>query len=325
MSTFAIGDAVEHRHHKDFPGVGVVGRAEAHGGCSIYVEWPDGCCWHSASVLKPASFPIAAAHDPWRESEPNETNYSRMCAKIGPALVDDPTQNWTCTRAKSHSGHHLSRRSSSGTVNARWPQSAISLDDQIKPAEKTGPVVGMAVVRTDVNPGCWARITVGARGRVDSVLGSNECLASFQETKNARVHIQPTEWNVYFVPAAEWDAQQLEHERAKAMSGDITGPVGERTVEAIRNGITPIPAALTGDYWGPPPRYQLSDIFTAKLAIALLEADNASTVARVADEGQGGIGTAEARARLVWRTTECQREAYLAEAAALLKRVGELS
>jgi hypothetical protein len=68
----------------------------------------------------------------------------------------------------------------------------------------------------------------------------------------------------------------------------------------------------------------LPDSFTAKLAIAMFESDHAGTVARVADDGKGGIGTDEARQRLVWRSGEDQRAQYMREAAALLKRAGQL-
>jgi hypothetical protein len=118
------------------------------------------------------------------------------------------------------------------------------------------------------------------------------------------------------IHAQEWGARPL--------CRDISGPAGAYTVAAVRGGVVPMPAALTGDLAGPAPQYQFTEALTAKLAHALFEEDNAGEIARVADEGRGGIGKAEARHRLVWLAAEPQREAYMREAAALLARVGEL-
>jgi uncharacterized membrane protein len=111
----------------------------------------------------------------------------------------------------------------------------------------------------------------------------------------------------------------------KDLTGDIIGSTANFTVAHITKSAVPVPATM-GDFVASLKVVEVDrELFAARLAIALFEADNAVTVARVADDGRGGIGTEETRQRLVWRSGEAQRAAYMREAEALLKRAGELS
>jgi hypothetical protein len=276
-------------------------------------------------------FPIAADKDPWRESEPNEARIGWQC---GAALPN--SFSLCCSREPGHGGYHLCR-TGDRVVRGRWPQESAS------PSEKIGPVVGLEVVATRT-PDYGSVISQGDRGHIDYIIDESTFHVDFPATGRS---FNREAFGDVVIPAAEWNARQkrgatqlcgdgyagrkcvlLEGHtglHCSSLGGDITGPAVATTVEAARKIAIPVPAVMTGDLNGPPRKYRLTEAFTAKLAIALFEADNAGTVARVADDGRGGIGTEEAMRRLVWRTTESQRAAYMREAEALLTRAGELA
>lgn len=297
---FEVGDAVLHASGA----VGTFVRYDEDGDVRVSID-DIGYCWFNSYVTA-AVFPIDAANDPWKTSEPDAANRSRAswCS------AKSPWGAYVCTRAPHSGGHHVSRIGD-GTVNARWP------NDVPKPAEPTGPVVGMEVVATQ-RPWPASTVVEGTRGRVDELFSTGPHVVF----PMGSVQYQNKDYGDLIIPAAEWDARQKrDTERCAAPV------VGGEPIRVSK--VSPL---------GPPPegRFDFLDdlgpadieftaLFIAKLAIALFEEDNAGTIARVADDAQGGIGTAEARARLVWRSAECQREQYMREAAALLKRAGDLS
>lgn len=314
------------------------------------------------SDIEPVRFPILAAKDPWRESEPNAAFGLDWChakySHSGP---------WFCSRVPGHAGHHIAR--SGGTVVARWLDDAphpekrlprkgdkvvltrerhgysagsygavyyatsagrfcaqfdntamdfsaadfgttvVLAEEWEKRQKPTGPVVGMEVVIEQL----WRQhphLNRGDRGRVDW-LGEREtfhCLFA-----GGGVAFAQSDFGKYVVPAAEWDAREK-----KTPAPVIAG----KALQIAK--VAAFAEVPTGDLNGPTPRYEFTEAFAAKLAIAIFEDDNAAEIARAADDGCGGIGTEETRARCVWRSTGPQREAYLREAAALLKRAGEL-
>ena len=219
-------------------------------------------------------------------------------------------------------------------------------EEKIPGAEKSGPVVGMEVVRTrycSVGPELAADDPiVGARGKVEAVHADEFDVYFDFPARLGSVTYRLDKFGTAIIPAAEWDARESLLKN-KTLTCNVrvqsTDPrkIAAEVAEAVRQQLECLhvvsdgklayaPVDLgAGDFYGPPTRYELTDVFVAKLAIAMFEEDNAGTVARVTNGGKpGAIGADEARERLVWLSTECQRDAYLAEARALLKRVGEL-
>lgn len=254
------------------------------------------------------SFPIAAANDPWRNTEPgdlDDEDPNRCPAYDGP----DTSCDYQCSRVAAHNGHHVARNGE-GQILARWPQSA--------PAEKRGPRVGDEVVFAKSYCERSGAVLAGVPGRIVAVtwFQFDVEVVLFGGDRDT-YHLAPESFGDVIILAAEWDAQQKRD--------TIPAP---RPSEPGKS-VPPLPPLN----YGPPPAGNLDflaphnlerDIFAAKLAIAMFEDDNASAIARVADDDRGGIGTAAVRERLVWGSAECQREQYMAEAKALLKRAGEL-
>jgi hypothetical protein len=207
-------------------------------------------------------------------------------------------------------------------------------NDEVAAVEKARekrrvPRVGEQVVRTAVGWSSNCLNKIGESGVVELVDADGYFYALGSRWR-------PEWFGTKVIPVAEWDAQQQTAQRAQLLDGFQNSAVmracAEATVVAGKAGQLLTPQSFITASLGPATititddtaRLVLPDSFTAKLAIAMFESDHAGTVARVADDGKGGIGTDEARQRLVWRSGEDQRAQYMREAAALLKRAGQL-
>lgn len=254
------------------------------------------------------TFPISADKDPWRESEPRELR-GPLCGETHhDELSVRMATTWECNRVRFHGGHHVARVGVASEVYARWPREVSD--------EKPVPVVGMAVVRTELETN---EVQPGCRGRVTRLDEHRRFYVKF-EGRATEVMFDADAWGWRVVSAAEWDARQKrDTERAPP-------PYANETIHTLAGGFAVVSCGTAdGGLDRPAPHYRLSETFTARLAIAMLEDDNAGVIARVTGDGrQGGISVAEARERLVWMSAEPQREQYMREASALLKRAGEL-
>jgi hypothetical protein len=299
MDSIAVGDVVTHENAAGW--YGTVVRFDIAGDLVVLCEEQsdEPVPWGKV-YCKKVDFPIAADKDPWRDTAPRVSPCNWCRASAPPRFKVAGLPFVVCNLHTRHSGHHIARDTTAGDmVLARWPQEA-----------KPGPVVGMDVVCT--KEGAAFGVVPGARMRVDAI-GDHYFHASRGMTKFT---FPCSQFGIDVIPAADWDAQQKRDTIPAPPLKVYDGESGQR----LR---TEPPPEGRFDFLAP--TIAARELFTTRLAIALFEADNAGTLARVADDGRGGIGTAAVRERLVWGSAECQREAYMLEAAALLKRAGELS
>ena len=211
------------------------------------------------------------------------------------------------------------------------PSSFLACFTPVAPtAERPAPAVGMEIVfarrHEETVGGTTYGFQAGSRGTV-RVLATLEQFIGIRVGGLPIIYVDDVAFGDLVIPAAEWDARQKKSPEVPCHAHcTINCPYCGKIQQIGHDVKLPYaPIDLSGDFFGPTPQYQFTEAFVAKLAIALFEEDNAGMIARVAGDGCGGIGTAEARQRLVWMSGEAQRKAYMREAAALLRRARELT
>lgn len=303
-------------------------------------------------------FPIAADKDPWRESEPGLThpNGDDSCGVSVPSeLVPHRYARPSCNRARTHIGHHVARDTVFAVI-ARWPQEAAKLGGELVGPSPYLRAERKASTRTRREPRDGDEVIVANNCRLSAPMGKRGVIRSAGKDgfMACGVWWTKSQFGNDVVLESEWEAAQKIGNSAAA--GDVFvipagasiqthtlgGKSGDRVqigtvigtaiddgekgqLVAIAVGAKPIPPAhIDGDLGGPAPRYEFTDIFVAKVALAQFRADNAFELSRVADEGRGGIGKDEAFRRMVWATTETTRARYFDDAADLLKSAKEM-